>query len=446
MVNRKPVPALRYFDPFRESQAFAPLAEDERHILSTVNQQIAAKRSLTDVIDFLFERTGTIFPFDRIGLSFVEENGRRVVSQYARASYEPILLGKGYAEDLRGSSLERVLKAGTPRIIDDLERYLEEHPNSRSTKLLVREGVRSSLTCPLIVEGRVVGFLFRSSRQRNVYTARHVELEMSISERLSQAVEKAWRIEQLEAVNFAYMEMLGFVSHELKNPVASMVTDAKLLVEGYLGSLERQQSDKLVRLIEKGEYLLDLVAEYLDLARVEGGELHLTAVPKVLFVDEVVEPALDVVRDRVDERRMELAVDIPDPLRLVADCDPALLKIVLVNLLSNAIKYGREDGGVRLTVAMVGNKLRVAVWNEGQGFRPADRSKLFRKFSRLSTPAHAGRRGTGLGLYNAWRIIQLHGGRIKADSRYGEWAEFTFEIPQPLPKAAAAGATAQGSA
>jgi signal transduction histidine kinase len=436
MVNRKPVPALRYFDPFRESQAFVPLAEDESRILQTVNQQIAAKRSLTDLIDFLFERTGTIFPFDRIGLSFVEEDGRRIVSQYARASYAPVLLGKGYAEDLQASSLERVLKAGTPRIIDDLERYLDEHPHSRSTRLLVREGVRSSLTCPLVVEGRVVGFLFRSSRQRNVYTARHVELEMAISERLSQAVEKAWRIEQLEAVNFAYMEMLGFVSHELKNPVASMVTDAKLLSEGYLGPLEQPQTDKLRRLIDKGEHLLDLVAEYLDLARVEGGELRLTAAPDVIFVDEVVEPALDVFRDRIAERGMQLVLDIPNAQNLVADCDPALLKIVLVNLLGNAVKYGRDGGGVRLTVTMESAKLKVAVWNEGQGFKSGDRPKLFRKFSRLATPAHGGRGGTGLGLYNVWRIIQLHGGRIKADSKYGEWAIFTFEIPQPLPKAA----------
>jgi signal transduction histidine kinase len=433
MVNRKPVPALRYFDPFRESQTIAPLAEDESRILQTVNQQIAAKRSLTDLIDFLFERTGTIFPFDRIGLAFVEEDGRRITSQYARASYTPILLGKGYAEDLRASSLERVLKAGTPRIIDDLERYLDEHPHSRSTRLLVHEGVRSSLTCPLVVEGRVVGFLFRSSRQRNVYTARHVELEMAISERLSQAVEKAWRIEQLEAVNFAYMEMLGFVSHELKNPVASMVTDAKLLSEGYLGPLEKEQTEKLQRLIGKGQSLLDLVDEYLDFAHVEGGELRLSPQSNVIFVDEVVEPALGAMRDRIDERQMQLTIDIPDPLRLITDCDPALLRIVLVNLLGNAVKYGRHGGALRLTVTLEGAKLRVAVWNEGQGFKSGDRQKLFRKFSRLETRGHGGRGGTGLGLYNVWRIVQLHGGSVKADSKFGEWAVFTLEIPQPLP-------------
>ena len=67
--------------------------------------------------------------------------------------------------------------------------------------------------------------------------------------------------------------------------------------------------------------------------------------------------------------------------------------------------------------------------NEGPGFSPEQRNKLFRRFSRLDDPALKTRRGTGVGLYNAWRIIQLHKGRITADSKHGEWAEFSFEIP-----------------
>ena len=99
--------------------------------------------------------------------------------------------------------------------------------------------MRSNLACPLSVEGRIVGFIFRSSRRTHAYRPRHIELQMAISERLSQAVEKAWRIEQLEEANHAYTQMLGFVSHELKSPVASMVTDAELLSQGYLGDLTR---------------------------------------------------------------------------------------------------------------------------------------------------------------------------------------------------------------
>jgi signal transduction histidine kinase len=292
--------------------------------------------------------------------------------------------------------------------------------------------VRSSLTCPLIVEGRIVGFMFRSSRLPHTYSQHHVELQMALTERLSQAVEKAWRIEQLTAANRNYLEMLGFVSHELKNPVASMVTDARLLADGYLGPVEERQKVKLERLITKGEYLLDLVREYLDLARVEGGELQASMHCGVPFVEKVVEPAIELVRTQIDAAGMVLTTELPDDGAFAVDCDPSLLTIVLVNLLSNAVHYGASGGALRLTVAPSAHRLRVTVWNEGPGFSPAERARLFRKFSRLHTPGAGQRRGTGLGLYNSWRIVELHHGHIGANARVGEWAEFTFEIPQPL--------------
>ncbi len=79
----------------------------------------------------------------------------------------------------------------------------------------------------------------------------------------------------------------------------------------------------------------------------------------------------------------------------------------------------------------------VGVRNEGPGWPPEERTKLFRKFSRLQTPELQAKKGTGVGLYTSWRIIHLHGGRIDAHSAHGHWAEFNFEIPQPLPTVSA---------
>jgi signal transduction histidine kinase len=421
---------LRYLDPFRDRGTRQRISADEHATLRTVNQKVAAKQSLNDVADFLFERTRGIIPCDRIGLAFVDESGERVISHYARADYEPLLLTKGYAADLRGGSLERVIKSAQPRIIDDLALHAEQHPASHSSHLLVREGVRSSLTCPLIVEGRVLGFMFRDSRTPKAFNAHHVQLEISISERLSQAVEKAWRIEQLTAANQAYLEMLAFVSHEIKNPIASLVTDARLLSQGYLGPLEPGQVDKVERMIGKGEYLLSLVQDYLDLARIDGGGLSLTRRADVDVLADVIAPSLDLVRSDLDRRGMRLELDLPDETA-TAECDPGLLRIVVVNLLSNAVKYGDEGGVIRVRVVREPARLEVAVWNQGPGFLPEDRGRLFRRFSRLRTPGET-KRGTGVGLYSAWRIVHLHNGRIRARSEHGSWAEFAFELPQPL--------------
>ncbi|MBE0528457.1 MAG: HAMP domain-containing histidine kinase, partial [Thermoleophilia bacterium] len=266
------------------------------------------------------------------------------------------------------------------------------------------------------------------------YGPNHIELQMAISERLSQAVEKAWRIEQLEEANYAYTQMLGFVSHELQSPVASMVTDARILSQGYLGDLTPEQRAKVLSMERKGQYLLSLVREYLDLARVEGGELRLAPRSRVDVMEEVVAEAVDLVRPQADAHGIHLMICMPSPDLPLVCCDPTLLRVVTVNLLDNAIKYGNEGGDIRVKAEVTvdeksGERLRISVWNSGPGFSHGQQNKLFRRFSRLDDPAFKSLRGTGVGLYNSWRIVQLHKGRITAESEQGQWAEFSFEIP-----------------
>jgi len=405
---------------------------DEQAILETVNQKVAGKASLGDVMDFLFDAIQELYPCDRIGLAFIEDDGRRIASHWCKASYEPLLLKNGYAEDLAGSSLRTVLDSGCSRVIYDLAKYEEEHPRSQSTRILVREGVRSSLTCPLMLEGKPFGVIFLSSKEERVYTPYHVRLWRAIAERISQAVEKAYRIDQLTLANQAYNEVLAFVSHELKNPIASMITDARVLAQGYLGEMDPRHVQKLERLIKKGNYLLDLVREYLDLARMEDGRLRLN--PHAIdFIDEVLEPAIDIVAPLQAEKGMSLERLFPiNPLPTT--CDAGLLKIVLVNLLGNAVKYGKEGGLIRLRFDQSEQRISVGVWNEGPGFPAEERPRLFRKFSRLQSPELRAQKGTGVGLYTAWRIVHLHGGRMDASSKHGHWADFSLEFPQPLPQ------------
>ncbi|HET6474774.1 MAG TPA: GAF domain-containing sensor histidine kinase [Thermoleophilia bacterium] len=449
--QQTPQPAVTYVDPFRDTGSLKPISAEARTLLRTVNQKIAARPSLRAIVDYLFDNTQELIPCDRMGLAFIDEQSVYVTSYYNRASYERLRIDQGYREGLRGSTLTDVMHSGLPRIINDLEAYVRDHPRSRSSKLLIEEGVRSSLTCPLIVEGRVVGFIFRSSRTPYTYGPNHIELQMAIAERLSQAVEKAWRIEQLEEANYAYTQMLGFVSHELQSPVASMVTDAQILSQGYLGDLTPEQRAKVLSMERKGQYLLSLVREYLDLAQVEGGELRLAPRSRVDVMEEVVAEAVDLVRPQADAHGIHLMTCVPSPALPPVCCDPTLLRIVTVNLLDNAIKYGDEGGDIRVKAEVTldekgGERLRISVWNSGPGFSHGEQNKLFRRFSRLDDPALKSRRGTGVGLYNSWRIVQLHKGRIAAESEQGQWAEFSFEIPAaadcPVPEAVDLGSSA----
>jgi len=171
-----------------------------------------------------------------------------------------------------------------------------------------------------------------------------------------------------------------------------------------------------------------MVRDYLNLARVDAGELSADLGEVRDFTAEVVQPAIELVRGEIEERGQQLTLAAAPNLPAV-NCDPALLRVAVLNFMSNASKYGIEGGRIRVSVAAAGDRLRLSVWNSGPGFPLEQRGKLFRRFSRLSDPELRKRKGTGVGLYTSARVVAAHAGRVGADSRPGEWAEFWFEIP-----------------
>ena len=402
----------------------------EEEALAHINLKAAEGNSLEEILQAIFDRIQAMIPCDRIGLAFLSDDDSRVEARVAIANYGPLRLQNGYAADLLGSSLERVLQSGRPRIIGDLALYARAHPHSDATQRLLREGIRSNLTCPLAVDGRPLGFLFFSSRRPNAYSQREVLLELKVAQRLGRAVERAYRMGQVESSKRAYMELLGFVSHELKNPLASIISEGKVLEGGYLGPMNDTRRKMVAKMVRKAEFLLELVREYLDLARLEQGHLQVRPQKGVKVMDQVILPALDMIQPQLDENAMKLVSHVPEG-RLEAECDPALMTIVLVNLLGNAAKYGKVGGTVELSVE-AHPALRVSITNEGPGFQEHERTLLFRKFSRIPSRELASRKGSGVGLYTTWWIVNHHGGKIWADSEPGRWARFTFEIPQPL--------------
>lgn len=420
---------VEYLSPGDIRKYASELSPQEQEVLKLLNDKAAAAVSLDSLMRFVFDAAESIFPCDRLGLAFLDNDRQRIVSRLVLARYSPTLLRTEYSEGKAGSSLEDVLESGAIRIIYDLEKYLEVNPSSRSTRLLVKEGVRSSMTCPLYVDGRVVGLLFRSSRSPNSYSAHQAVLHYLSSERLSQAVEKTYRIDRLESANNAYLELLSFASHELRSPLASLIMDCDLLTDELLGPLTDKQKEKIGRIKTKGEDLLSLTKDYLDLSSFESGGIRLRIKDGVRFFDDVVRPVLHGLKPQIEEQGIGVELQ-PDSGEVLLDADEEQLKVVLTNLLSNAVKYGSINGRIKITAGVKNQKVLVSVWNTGTGFPVEMRDRLFRRFSRLSIPEFSGIRGSGVGLYNAWRIVQLHGGRMDARSEYGSWAEFSFEIPQ----------------
>jgi len=170
-------------------------------LLASVSEKILQGLYLKEVLTHVYESFRPLIPYQRLGCAVIETGGQSVRSCWQRSDGMTLELREGYTAKLAGSSLQAVLDSGKPRIINDLEAYLEAHPGSVSTRLIVREGIRSSLTCPLIALGKPVGFLFFSSIDKNCYQSLHQDTFLSLASLISVVVEKSKLYEELYHLN-----------------------------------------------------------------------------------------------------------------------------------------------------------------------------------------------------------------------------------------------------
>jgi hypothetical protein len=405
-----------------------PYAPDVETALDKISRHVNGGSSMDEVIQCVWEATADIIPRDRISVSFIEEEGSRVASRYFKADYSDVLLNNSYSAPLAGSSLEKVIRSGVIRIIVDLDLYLKTHPKSKSTKLLVHEGVRSNITLPLRVGDRRVGFLFFSSKKPRAFGREHARMLLAVQRRIAQAVEKAWIITRLENANRNYLSMLGFVAHELKGPLANITSKATTYLSGYLGDVDPMAASTMKGILKTTDFLSGMVNDYLDYAQFESGDMKYQPRENVKVVEDVLNVAIDAVSAHAARRTSRIKLEAPKgDLRMTADA--RMLMLVVVNLLDNALKYGKERQTVLVSAALEGSELLIRIRNEGVGFNEEQRKRLFRRFSRLRQKGTEDRKGSGLGLYLARLIVSKHKGRLDAASEAGKWAEFTLRLP-----------------
>jgi two-component system NtrC family sensor kinase len=246
--------------------------------------------------------------------------------------------------------------------------------------------------------------------------------------------EKDQANQRLQDLNLRYLELLGFATHELMQPLGVLKGYLTLMRASETGALEGdRQRQAVAAMLRNLDSLINMSRMYLELSRIESGELEVHK-ERVKVHQDVLAPVIEDLRMELEQRRMRLSLEDEGAWReLELEADPLLLRIVFGNLIGNAIKYGREGGEIRCGFEDEGPSYRFHVWNEGPGI-PADKlGVIFEKFVRLEREAGSrGRRGTGLGLFITKEIITRHGGEIWAESSEGEWAEFIFRLPKEL--------------
>jgi two-component system NtrC family sensor kinase len=215
--------------------------------------------------------------------------------------------------------------------------------------------------------------------------------------------------EKLAALNMAYLDLVGFVSHELKGILATTIMNAAAVHDELFGHINPKQKKSLESITRNLNYLRETVKKFLDLCRIEKGELmlHMT---KLRLKEDVFDPCLEIFGGYIAEKQIEVINNIVPEIKLEGDID--LLRIAANNLVGNAVKYGLDKGKVVLDSKDLGRKVQIEVYNDSRPIQQQEKKKLFKKFSRLGTLKEKKVRGNGLGLFVTREIITKHGGDI----------------------------------
>jgi signal transduction histidine kinase len=414
----------------------------ESQKLNALTANINAGLTLEDILERLYQDFREVIPYNRIGFSLLEE-GDIVRARWARTDQKEIQITAGYSSSLNGSSLEGILKSGEPRILNDLQAYYAKKPTSESTGLILAEGIRSSLTCPLIANGIPVGFIFFSSIYPGTYDGAHVDVFKRIAGQLSVIVEKGLLVselaakkgaieqqnEQLRHLNALKSQFLGIAAHDLRSPLSSirMGLDVLMADATWLSETERNHFlDTFFETLDhQTKHMLDLLNDLLDVTQIEMGELKLKV--ESIGLDRFLEQSVRLHAQTAKSKGTQVLLKDGSHGNVVAD--PMRLRQVMDNLLTNAVKFSPPGSTVQVSVQPEGAGWRINVQDEGPGITQEDRKKLFQDFARLSNRPTGGEKSTGLGLAIARRIVHAHGGEIGVDSIPGQGSTFWFTLP-----------------
>ena len=418
----------------RLGQALASLGHtlerkfEELNALASITGKVNTGLLLDDVLGYAFDSLRTLIPYDRIGFALLEEEGQIVRLHWTRSDASVVKIPPGYSAPLRGSSLQRIAETGRPRVINDLEAYLREHPASDSAARLVEEGMRSNLTCALITRGDPIGFIFFSSLRPNIYEWAHVDLFLKIAAQLTVIVDKSLLYQQMVELTELRNKFLGIAAHDLRSPLTVIKGYLDTLLAGVLGEVPPAQHEVMGVMSEASEAMLALINDLLSVSAVESGHLRISlkSVDLAPFLQECHRANSPLTKAKAMDLTLEIAPELPS-----VQMDANRIKQVISNLITNAIKFSYPGTTITLAGRTTGDCVEIAVTDQGQGIPAEEVPKVFAEFQRLSVRPTAGESRTGLGLAIAKRMVEAHGGRIWAESEVGVGSTFRFTLPIP---------------
>jgi PAS domain S-box-containing protein len=327
-----------------------------------------------------------------------------------------------------------------PMVKNDVQRS-----DDPSVQLIKSLGIRAYACNPLMAENRLLGTLSFASRIKDQFDPSEVAFLETICQYVTVAYERLRLLNELKEADCRKDEFLATLAHELRNPLAPVRNAVQVLrFKGADESELRWSRDVIDRQVA---HMTRLIDDLLDISRITRNKIELRK--ERVDLAEVVREAVETSQPLIERSGHHLTVTLPpEPIYLHAD----LLRLsqVLTNLLTNAAKYTDRGGDIWLTVERQAGEVVVRVKDTGVGIPAEKLPGLFQMFFQVDRALGRSQGGLGIGLSLVRRLVELHGGSVKAHSAgRGQGSEFTVLLPalaeepepQPTPEPAGSGVT-----
>jgi signal transduction histidine kinase len=282
----------------------------------------------------------------------------------------------------------------------------------------------SMMVVPMVARGRTLGAIsLISTDSGRRYNMRDLNMAEDLAHRAAVAVDNArLYLEAREAVR-TREDLLGIVSHDLRNPLAGMLMRCALLLETLpqdeAGERVRRDIEAMNRSAHRMERLL---RDLLDFASIQAGRLAVEKHPH--SVAELMKEGMESLHALAGKRAVQSEIELADPGVQVL-CDRERFLQIFSNLTGNALKFTPQDGAIHVRAEQRGPDVHFCVTDTGPGIAKDELPKIFQKYWQ----GRGGRTGAGLGLYIAKALVEAHGGRIWVESAPGSGASFFFTLP-----------------
>jgi Na+/proline symporter/signal transduction histidine kinase len=399
----------------------------ELSIVQEASHRISASLSLPEIGDAVSRLLTRELSVDRVAVLTLDTDGRlHPPSDVAGAS--------GIAES---AAIQRVLAErrtamtpGDPSVPGLMRSYLAVPIGSGEAMLGVLVAYSAAdlvyfspdLVRLVQVIANQLGAALRNARLYEELRLLSLDLDQKVRDRTAE-LERA--NQQLQEIDQRKSEFLSVVAHELRTPLTSICSFSEILLA--YDPIEPGRMREFVGVIhEEGERLTRLIGQVLDISRIESGRLELHLEEERLA--DILRAAYTVTRPHADRRRVTIDVILEPHLPPITADRDRLIQVV-TNLLTNAVRVSPPDGVVTLCASRINGSLEVSVGDAGPGVPGSQRERIFEKFAQIDDPARAGLDGTGLGLFVARQIVELHEGRIWVDRSASGGADFRFTLP-----------------